>query len=73
MTGIDNNAFNPSAPQHIKRFIVNRQLRMLLGKMPVNTVDARMCIVDQGDIYAWMHLIENAVIPLFVKYGIQSI
>jgi hypothetical protein len=70
---------NPSAwqtygaiefPRH--RFLVNRQLRQLVGAVPANTTQIRFCLVDQGTADDWMRLFEQMVLPCMMKFSIPQ-
>ena len=56
---------------NIQRFLINRQLRLLLGNCnETNTLDARYCLIDNGEIHRWQELVGQMVIPLLVQYNL---
>jgi hypothetical protein len=56
----------------IHRFLVNRQLRLVLGNLDANTTQERFCLVDGGTADDWKRLFEDKVLPCMVKNAPQS-
>ena len=66
------NDFTP-AVLDIQRFLINRHLRYILGTCTAeNTMDARYCLVDKGDLDNWLRLIETGVAPTLVKHNLPQ-
>lgn len=57
-------------PRH--RFLVNRQLRQLIGAVPENTTQVRYCLVEQGQSADWMRLFEQMVLPCLMKHSVPQ-
>jgi hypothetical protein len=69
--GIHSDAYSTiEFPRH--RFLVNRQLRQLVGAVPANTTQIRFCLVDQGTADDWMRLFEQMVLPCMMKFSIPQ-
>lgn len=56
-----------------RRFLVNRQLRMLLTGSGVNTMDERYSLVDQGELTDWVRLFKDGVAPCMVRNNLPRI
>jgi hypothetical protein len=68
MTGIDPNAVNPNIDVDLRRFLVNRHLRMVLGVCDdIDTNAERYCLVDKGSNDEWSMLIRESVAPCIAK------
>lgn len=56
----------------IHRFLVNRQLRLVLGNLQTNTTQERFCLVDGGTADDWKRLFEDKILPCLIKNAPQS-
>ncbi|BDD79573.1 hypothetical protein [Burkholderia phage FLC9] len=56
----------------IHRFLVNRQLRLVLGNLDTNTTQERFCLVDGGTAEDWKRLFEDKVLPCMIKNAPRS-
>lgn len=73
LTNIDPNAVNPEFPIEMRRFLVNRQLRMVLGVCDaVDTTAERYCLVDKGTDEEWTMLIRESVAPCLAKNDLPA-
>ena len=54
----------------IQRFLINRTLRLVIARAPENTMDARFCCVDNGDLEDWLRLVQEQVIPCTVRHNL---
>lgn len=76
LQGIDPNAIGDNVDIRLKRFLVNRQLRMILGmahKPPeIDTNVARYCLVDEGRDDQWTMLINENIAPLMAKHNLPQ-
>jgi len=53
------------------RFLINRAFRIILGSVSdENTMDARYCLVDTGEIKDWIRLFETGVAPTIVRLSL---
>lgn len=69
--GVHGDAYSTTEfPRH--RFLVNRQLRQLVGAVPANTTQIRFCLVDQGTAEDWMRLFEQMVLPCMMKFTVPQ-
>lgn len=55
-----------------QRFLVNRQLRQLIGMVPDNTTQIRFCLVESGSCEDWLRLFEQMVLPCMMKHSIPQ-
>lgn len=70
--GLHQDAYNP--PDFpTQRFLVNRQLRQLVGRVPDNTTQIRFCLVDTGTSDDWLRLFEQMVLPCMMKHSIPQL
>jgi hypothetical protein len=51
---------------NVQRFLINRTLRTVLGSHE-NTIDARFCLVDTGNVDDWARLFKTAVAKRLVE------
>lgn len=56
----------------IHRFLVNRQLRLVLGNLDTNTTQERFCLVDGGTPDDWKRLFDDKILPCMVKNAPHS-
>lgn len=73
LVGINPDALNKNLEWNLRRFLVNRQLRQILGVIPEDTSNARFCLVDKGSPYVWLYLIIDTVVPVLQRNGIIPI
>jgi hypothetical protein len=74
LTGIDPNAVDPDVDVNLRRFLVNRQLRMVLGSCDeIDTTVERYCLVDKGTDDAWVMLIKESVAPTMAKNNLPNL
>jgi len=66
---LNEDALKEDTNQDIQRFLVNRQLRLVIAGMPSDTKDARFCLVEQGTIHDWYRLLEDGVIPKIMEHA----
>lgn len=69
--GLHPDAFNTN-DFGTQRFLVNRQLRMLIGEVPENTTQIRFCLVESGTQEDWCRLFQQMVLPCMLKYNIPQ-
>ncbi len=67
---IHSDAHDLNIPDDLRRFLVNRVLRMALADAPVTTLDIRYCLVDKGDVNAYLALIKSEVVPCMTEYDL---
>lgn len=73
LTGIDPNAVDPEVEVNLRRFLVNRHLRMVLGSCDaVDTMAERYCLVDKGSNEEWTMLIRESVAPCIAKNDLPA-
>jgi len=71
---MDPNANNKELPVPMRRFLVNRQLRMVLGMAEgVNTDVARYCLVDTGSDADWVMLLNENVAPCMASHDLPAV
>jgi len=51
----------------VQRFLINRYWHQEIGLYEENTMDVRMCLIDQGSIDDWLRLFEQSVIPCVIR------
>lgn len=51
----------------VQRFLINRYWHQEIGLYDENTIDVRMCLIDQGSIDDWLRLFEQCVIPCVIR------
>lgn len=69
--GLHPDAFSP--PDFgVQRFLVNRQLRQLVGAVPSNTTQIRFCLVETGTADDWCRLFESMVLPCMIRFTIPQ-
>ena len=57
----------------VQRFLVNRCFRLILGNVSSeNTMDARYCLVDTGEIKDWARLFKTGVVPTLVRLNLPE-
>lgn len=69
--GLHRDAYSPP-DLGTQRFLVNRQLRQLLGAVPKNTTQIRFCLVETGTGEDWKRLFESMVLPCMIQYTIPQ-
>lgn len=55
--------------QQIQQFLINRQLRLVLGAAPEDTTNARYCLLETsaGTTEQWAQQIKAGVVPCMVR------
>jgi hypothetical protein len=67
-------AYDLNFTDDYRRFLINRQLRMLLADVAgEDTMDIRYCLVDQGDINRWLALVTSEVIPCILRHNLPLV
>lgn len=62
------NPLAKTAPdQNVQRYLVNQQLRLVIGGFPGDTLGVRTCIVDDGTAGDWLRHLEKGVFPAMLK------
>lgn len=62
--------------QPLQRFLVNRQLRVVLGaaqaSLGVCTINLRSMLLDEQDVLLseWKAPVKNSIVPFFIKHGL---
>lgn len=62
-----------------QRYAVNVALREIFSQLdlravdPINTLDERYCIVDEGALDQWLLLLEKHLIPFMVRHDLPLI
>ena len=51
-----------------QRFLLNRFWTLQLMQLPVNTQDARFCLIDTGSYKDWLRLFCDRVLPLVQEH-----
>ena len=62
-----------STESNLKRFLVNRALRMALADAPEGAPFERYCLPDSGELSVWIKLVEESVVPTIVRYNLPRI
>lgn len=66
----------------VRRFLINRQWQMIFGSVPPSIVppsyagdslDARFCMLENGDVADWLKSFREGVVPKLFKYNIPAI
>lgn len=70
--GLHPDAYN-APDMSTQRFLVNRQLRQLVGAVPKNTTQIRFCLVETGTAEDWCRLFEQMVLPCMIQYTIPQV
>jgi hypothetical protein len=52
-----------TAPPVAQRDLINRIFRLLLSRYPAETMEARYCLTNSGDLQDWLAGIRGVVIP----------
>ena len=53
---------------NIQRFLINRAFRLILGDCLLeDTMNARYCLVDTGEIKDWLRLFKDGVAPQVIR------
>lgn len=65
--GLTQDVFNAEVPLNAQRFFINRYWRDQLGRLPINTMNVRYCLVDEGDFEHWLVLFREQVAPCIVE------
>ncbi len=74
LSGLDPVALLPDANQQVKRFLVNRYWRPVLGMVAgEDTSVARYCMMDDGPMYTWLLLFSESVVPVIVKHQLPNL
>lgn len=56
----------------IQRFLINRYWRETLGALPIDTMDIRYCLVEQGSTEDWLRLFKQGVVKCIVDNNIPA-
>lgn len=56
-----------TANEDIQRFLINRQLRILLGNTTLDTINLRIMLDGNGEIKTWLKDMEVNIVPFMVK------
>lgn len=63
----------------VQRFLINRQWQLIFGATPPAAVDpsfvtasmdARFCLLENGEIEDWLKSFRNGVLPCVMKYNL---
>ena len=73
VTQLDPRSMSPDFTQTVKRFLVNRYWRPVLGMVEEDTSVARYCLMDEGPMYTWLLLFKETVIPVIVKHNLPNL
>ena len=74
LIGLHPDATNEATPQHVRRFLVNRHWRPIVGMVEgEDTTMARYCMMDEGPMYTWLLLFKESVVPLIVKHQLPNL
>ena len=66
-----NQEAHTSSDLGVQRFLINRCFRLILGNVSSeNTMDARYCLVDTGEIKDWVRLFRTGVAPMVVRLNL---
>jgi hypothetical protein len=73
LVNIEADATNPNVEPDIRRFLVNRQWRQILGVVQEeDTTRARYCLVDRGPLNVWLVLFKQSVMPVAIRYQLPN-
>lgn len=61
-------ALQMSTPVEVKRFLVNRAWRTILGTVPSGAPAERYCLIDKGDEKVWLQLFKESIIPAAIEF-----
>ena len=67
---VHHDALLDSTPVDVRRFLVNRHWRRVVGMCTDTTTDndnVRYCMVDDGPLTDWLMLYRQSVVPFIVK------
>lgn len=59
--------FNGEVPPQAQRYFINRYWRDVIGRLQINTMNIRYCLVDEGDFEHWLVLFREQVAPCIVE------
>lgn len=68
---IEQNRIADKKPQ-VQRFYLNRFIFMQLLMAPIDTMDSRYCLVNDGDIADWIYLFNKKILPIFIECGLPA-
>ena len=63
-------ALEIATPVEIKRFLVNRAWRTILGTAPSSAPAERYCLIDKGDEKVWLKLFNESVVPVVMQFNL---
>lgn len=69
LAGIDPDALDENVDKLRRRFLVNRQWRLIIGAFPEDTAAARYCLQDDCTLTTWLTLFEESVLPVIMKHN----
>lgn len=67
---LNKDALEVTTPVEVKRFLVNRAWRTILGTVPTTAPAERFCLIDQGDEKVWLQLFKESIIPVVVEFDL---
>lgn len=81
LAGLHPHAFT-SPDVKVRRFLINRQWQLIFGEVPPEAVppsyaadqlDARFCLLENGEVEDWINSFRNGVVPCLMKYNLPLV
>jgi hypothetical protein len=54
----------------VQRYLMNEYWSLQIMKMPVNSIDIRYCLVNNGTIDDWIRLFRDKVLPFIMEFDL---
>lgn len=66
LQGLPPVATAPGTPPDYQRFLINVYWREQIGTLPIDTMNVRYCLVDDGSVAEWLGLFQSSVVKCIV-------